>query len=211
LTQVIYGSRISLEVGFSSVLLTALIGATLGLLAGYFGGPLDMLVMRVSDIVLSFPIILLALALVGALGPSAENVVIALALAYWTSYARLVRATTLSVKEELYVEAARALGAGHGRIMLRHLLPNIAGPIVVLATLGVGAAIVAEASLDFLGLGVQPSTASWGLMTADGLRFLSQDSNLSTFAGIAIMWTVLGFNLVGDGLTDRLNPKLARR
>lgn len=210
-SQLIFGSRISLEVGFSSVLLTGVIGTTLGLLAGYFGGVLDMVVMRVSDIVLSFPLILLALALVGALGPSAQNVVIALALGYWTSYARLVRATVLSVKEELFVEAARALGVGHGRIMVRHLLPNIVGPIMVLATLGVGAAIVAEASLDFLGLGVQPSTASWGLMTADGLRYLSQDSNLSTFAGIAIMWTVLGFNLVGDGLTDYLNPRLARR
>lgn len=211
LSQLMYGSRISLIIGFSSVILTGLLGTVLGLLAGYIGGVLDMVIMRISDIVLSFPLILLALALVGALGPSAQNIVIALALGYWTSYARLVRATTLSMKEELYVEAARALGAGSLRIMLRHILPNIVGPILVLATLGVGAAIVAEASLDFLGLGVQPSTASWGLMTADGLRYLSQDANLSTFAGIAIMWTVLGFNLVGDGLTDYLNPKLARR
>jgi peptide/nickel transport system permease protein len=210
LSQLMYGARVSLAVGFSSVLLTSCIGTVLGLLAGYFGGVVDMVIMRVSDIVLSFPIILLALAIVAALGSSAENVVLALALGYWASYARLVRAATLSAKEELFVEAARALGVGHRRIMTRHILPEVVGPILVLATLGIGAAIVAEASLDFLGLGVQPSTASWGLMTADGLRYLSQDPNLSTFAGIAIMWTVLGFNLMGDGLTDYLNPRRLR-
>jgi peptide/nickel transport system permease protein len=210
LTRLFYGARVSLLVGFSSVLLAGSIGTTLGLIAGYVGGLVDTLIMRVTDIVLSFPIILLALALVAVLGPSARNVVLALGWSYWATYARLVRASTLSVKAETYIEAARAAGVGPGRIMLRHILPSILGPILVTATLGIGAAIVAEASLDFLGLGVQPPTATWGAMTSDGLHYLSQNADLATFSGMAIMWTVLGFNLLGDAITDFLNPRTAR-
>jgi peptide/nickel transport system permease protein len=210
LTRLFYGARVSLLVGFSSVLLAGSIGTALGLLAGYVGGFVNTLIMRITDIVLSFPIILLSLALVAVLGPSAENVVLALGLSYWATYARIVRAATLRVRAETFIEAAQAAGVGSLRIMVRHILPSIAGPILVSATLGIGAAIVAEASLDFLGLGVQPPTATWGAMSADGLRYLSQNADLATFAGIAIMWTVLGFNLLGDALTDAMNPRTAK-
>jgi peptide/nickel transport system permease protein len=211
LSRLFYGARVSLLVGFSSVLLAGCIGTALGLIAGYIGGFVNTLIMRITDIVLSFPIILLSLALVAVLGPSARNVVLALGWSYWATYARLVRAATLRVRAETFIEAARASGAGAGRIMLAHILPSILGPILVAATLGVGAAIVAEASLDFLGLGVQPPTATWGAMSADGLRYLSQNADLATFAGLAIMWTVLGFNLLGDALTDAMNPRAAKR
>jgi peptide/nickel transport system permease protein len=210
LTRLFYGARVSLLVGFSSVLLAGCIGTTLGLIAGYAGGFINTLIMRITDIVLSFPIILLSLALVAVLGPSAKNVVLALGLSYWATYARLVRAATLRVRAEMFIEAARAAGVGAGRIIVGHILPSILGPILVAATLGIGAAIVAEASLDFLGLGVQPPTATWGAMSADGLRYLSQNAGLATFSGIAIMWTVLGFNLLGDALTDAMNPRTAR-
>ena len=210
LSRLFYGARVSLLVGCLSVLLAGTIGTTLGLAAGYFGGIVNTLIMRVTDIVLSFPVILLALALVAALGASAQNVVLALGLTYWASYARLVRAATLGVRSEIFIDAALAVGMSSGRIMARHIFPNILGPILVMASLGIGTAIVAEASLDFLGLGVQPPTASWGAMTADGLHYLSQNADLSSFAGMAIMWTVLGFNLMGDGLAELINPKTAR-
>lgn len=207
LTRLLYGSQVSLLVGFSSVVIAGGIGTTLGLLAGYYRGVVDTLIMRVSDIVLSFPVILLALALVAVLGPSVRDVIVALGLSYWATYARIVRAATMEVLTEPYVEAAQAAGASHGHIMTRHVLRSILGPILVMATLGVGAAIVAEASLSFLGLGVQPPTPSWGDMMAAGLHYLSQDPLLSTDAGLAIMWTVLGFNLLGDGLSDHWNPR----
>jgi peptide/nickel transport system permease protein len=211
LSRLFYGAQVSLLVGFSSVVLAGSIGTALGLIAGYVGGFTNTLIMRITDIVLSFPIILLSLALVAVLGPSARNVVLALGWSYWATYARLVRATTLRVRAETFIEAARATGAGAGRIMLAHILPSILGPILVAATLGVGAAIVAEASLDFLGLGVQPPTATWGAMSADGLRYLGQNADLATFSGLAIMWTVLGFNLLGDALTDAMNPRAVKR
>jgi peptide/nickel transport system permease protein len=210
LSRLIWGSRVSLLVGLLSVLLAGTIGTTLGLAAGYLGGVVNTLIMRVTDIVLSFPVILLALALVAALGASAQNVVLALGLTYWASYARLVRAATLGVRGEVFIDAAQAVGVSSARIMGRHIFPNILGPILVMASLGIGATIVAEASLDFLGLGVQPPTASWGAMTADGLHYLSQNADLSSFAGLAIMWTVLGFNLIGDGLAELMNPKTAK-
>lgn len=210
LSRIFYGGRVSLLVGFSAVLVAGVIGTTLGLLAGYFGGAIDLVIMRLTDIVLSFPVILLALALVAVMGPSVRDIILALGFGYWASYARLVRAASLEARGEQYVEAARSVGNGHLRIMVRHILPNLAGPILVMATLGIGSAIVAEASLSFLGLGVQPPTASWGAMIADGLRFFLQSQDLSTFPGIAIMWTVLGFNLLGDGLADYLDPKTNR-
>ncbi len=210
LTRIFYGGRVSLLVGFASVVIAGVIGTTLGLVASHFGGIVDTLIMRLTDIVLSFPVILLALALVAVLGPSVRDIILALGLGYWASYARLVRAAGLEVREEQYIEAARSVGNGDLRIMLRYMLPNVLGPILVMATLGVGSAIVAEASLSFLGLGVQPPTASWGAMIADGLRFFLQSPNLSTFPGFAIMWTVLGFNLLGDGLSDYFNPKINR-
>jgi peptide/nickel transport system permease protein len=163
--------------------------------------------MRLVDLFLGFPALILALALVAALGPGAVNVTIALVAVFWTEYARVVRAITLSEGEREYVAAARALGASNGRILFRQILPNTLGPVVVLATLGIGTAIVAESGLSFLGFGVQPPTPTWGWTLAYGMRFLRSDVWLSTIPGLFIMMTVLGFNLFGDGLRDYLDPK----
>ncbi len=208
LTRIIYGARVSLLVGVVSVGLALVIGVTLGALAGYFGGWVDLAVSRLIDIFLAFPFVLLALSLVAALGPSRNNVILALGLIYWTTYARVVRASVLAIREEEYVQAARTLGAPPLRIIVGHILPNAVAPVIVIATLGLGSAITAEAALSFLGLGVQPPEASWGSTLTFGLQFLRQAPWLSTFPGLAIMLTVLGFNLLGDGLRDVLDPRL---
>jgi len=207
LARLIYGARISLLVALTSVGAASLIGVTLGLLAGYYGGWTESVVMRVVDVFLAFPAILLALALVAVLGASAGSVIIALALVFWTQYARIVRAATLAEREKAYVEAARAIGAGDGHILFRHILPNIISPVVILATLGMGTAVVAESTLSFLGLGVQPPAPSWGWTLSFGTRYLRDAPHIATFSGLAIMATVLGFNLLGDGIRDRLDPK----
>ena len=207
LARLIYGARISLVVALTSVGAASLIGVTLGLLAGYYGGWTESVVMRVVDVFLAFPAILLALALVAVLGASAGSVIIALALVFWTQYARIVRAATLAEREKAYVEAARAIGAGDGHILFRHILPNIISPVVILATLGMGTAVVAESTLSFLGLGVQPPAPSWGWTLSFGTRYLRDAPHIATFSGLAIMATVLGFNLLGDGIRDRLDPK----
>ncbi|MDA5107989.1 ABC transporter permease [Brevibacillus sp. LEMMJ03] len=209
-TRILYGARVSLEVGIVSVGLALVIGVTLGLIAGYYGGWLDTLIMRIVDIVLSFPVLLLAIAFVAALGPGIENVIIALALVYWTSYARLVRANVLAIKEEEYVQAARTIGSSDFRIIFYNILPNCLAPIVVVATLGLGQAIVAEATLSFLGLGIQPPESSWGWTLAFGMKFLQDAPHLSIYPGIAIMITVLGFNLLGDGIRDLTDTKRKR-
>jgi peptide/nickel transport system permease protein len=207
-TRLIYGSRVSLEVGLISVGIAMTIGVVLGLISGYYGGWIDSLIMRIVDIFLSFPVILLAIAFVAALGPSIINVMIALGLVYWTNYARVVRSSVLSIKEEEYVQAAKTVGASDLRIIFVYILPNALAPIVVVATLGLGTAIVAEATLSFLGLGVQPPEASWGWTLSFGLKFLRDAPYLSIFPGLAIMLSVLGFNLLGDGLRDLTDPKL---
>lgn len=209
-TRILYGARVSLEVGIVSVGLALVIGVTLGLIAGYYGGWLDTLIMRIVDIVLSFPVLLLAIAFVAALGPGIENVIIALALVYWTSYARLVRANVLAIKEEEYVQAARTIGSSDFCIIFYNILPNCLAPIVVVATLGLGQAIVAEATLSFLGLGIQPPESSWGWTLAFGMKFLQDAPHLSIYPGIAIMITVLGFNLLGDGIRDLTDTKRKR-
>jgi peptide/nickel transport system permease protein len=163
--------------------------------------------MRLVDLFLGFPALILAMAVIAVLGPGAVNVAIALILVFWTQYARVVRAIVLAERAREYVRAAQAIGAGPVRIMLRHILPNAIGPVVVLATLGVGTAIVAESGLSFLGLGVQPPTPTWGWTLSYGLRFLRSDPWMSTIAGLTIMLTVLGFNLLGDGLRDQLDPR----
>ena len=207
LARLIYGARISLLVALTSVSAASLIGVTLGLLAGYYGGWTESVVMRIVDVFLAFPAILLALALVAVLGAGLSSVIIALALVFWTQYARVVRAATLAEREKAYVEAARAIGAGDGHILFRHILPNIASPVVILATLGMGTAVVAESTLSFLGLGVQPPAPSWGWTLAFGTRYLRDAPHIATFSGLAIMATVLGFNLLGDGIRDLLDPK----
>jgi len=207
LARLVYGARISLLVALISVGAASLIGVTLGLLAGYYGGWTESLVMRIVDVFLAFPAILLALALVAVLGAGAGSVIIALALVFWTQYARVVRAATLAERAKAYVEAARAVGAGDGHILFRHILPNIVSPVVILATLGMGTAVVAESTLSFLGMGVQPPAPSWGWTLAFGTRYLRDAPHIATFSGLAIMATVLGFNLLGDGIRDLLDPK----
>lgn len=207
LSRIIFGARVSLRVGFSVVFIASLIGVTLGAMAGYFGGVVDMLVMRLCDILLAFPGILLAIALVAVLGPSLNNVILALATIGWVGYARLVRGQVLKVREMEYVTAARALGARSPRVIVLHVLPNVINPVIVMATLGLAGAILAEAALSFLGLGVQPPTPSWGAMLTAGRRYLGLANHLAIFPGAAIMLAVMGLNFLGDGLIDALDPK----
>ena len=211
-TRIAYGGRISLFVGLLSIGVATSLGATVGLAAGYLGGRTDFLLMRIVDLFLGFPPFILALALVAALGPGVHSVTIALISVFWTESARLVRGIALSERERDYVTAARAMGATPVWIALRQIVPRALGPLAIVSTLGVGTAIVAEAGLSFLGFGVQPPTPTWGWTLAYGMRYLRSDMWLSTVPGLAILITVLGFNLLGDGLRDRLDPKsLVRR
>lgn len=209
LSRILYGGRVSLLVGVATVGLSLAIGFVAGSLSGFFGGWLDQLLMRVIDILLAFPGILLAIAFTAVLGPGLDHVVIALCLIGWTSYARLVRGEILALRERDFVHAARALGCEPRRIIVRHLLPNLLPPLMIQATFGLAAAIVAEGSLSFLGLGVEPPTPSWGSMLNDGRQFLLVAPHLTTYPGLAIMITVLALNLVGDALQDRLHIRNA--
>ncbi|HXJ78533.1 MAG TPA: ABC transporter permease [Candidatus Methylomirabilis sp.] len=208
LARIIYGSRIALLVGLSAVLISGLLGMTIGLCAGYFGGRLDDFFMRLADIQLAFPFILLAIAVIGVLGPSLGNIIVVIGVSSWVVYARVVRAEVLSIREREFVQAAVALGSLDGRILLRHVLPNAFTPWLVVATLDMARVIVIESALSFLGLGVQPPTPTWGGMLADGRVYLSTAWWLATFPGLAILITVLGINLFGDGLRDTLDPRL---
>jgi peptide/nickel transport system permease protein len=208
LSRLIFGARVSLWVGLITVTLSGVIGVSGGLVAGYLGGYWDVVIMRLVDVFLAFPVIILAIAIVAVRGPGLTNVLIALALVYWTTYARVVRGVVLTLRDEEYAWAARTLGASTTRIVVRHLLPNTVAPIVVLASLGMGNAILSEAALSFLGFGIQPPEASWGSMLNSGMQFLRDASFLSTWPGVAIFVTVLGFNLLGDGLRDALDPRL---
>jgi len=205
-TRVLYGARISLLVGMIVVSVSATVGIALGSIAGYFGGRVDEAISRVIDILLAFPGLLLAIALVAVLGPSLTNVVMALTLIGWVGYARLVRGQVLRAREFEFVQAARALGATTPRILLRHVIPTTLPAVTVQATLGMGAAILNEASLSFLGLGVQPPTPSWGTMLNYGRGHLLDAPHLTIFPGVAIAVLVLGFNFLGDGLRDALDP-----
>ena len=207
LARIVYGTRVSLAVGVVTVGISLLIGAAIGALAGFAGGWVDELLMRAVDVLLAFPGLLLAIALTGVLGPSLRNVVIALSLIGWTGFARLARGEIVRLREREFVEAARALGVPEGRILFRHLMPLLATPLLVQATFGMAAAIVAEASLSFLGLGAQPPTASWGAMLNDGRAFVLVAPHLTVFPGLAILVTVLGLNFLGDGLRDRLDVR----
>jgi peptide/nickel transport system permease protein len=211
LAHVLYGARVSLVVSLFAVLLSGIVGVTLGGLAGYLGGLTDEAVMRVVDVVLAFPGILLAIFITAVLGPSLVNVVFALTVTGWTGYARLARAQILTLRERDYVHAARALGARGGRILFRHLLPNAAGPLVVQATFAIPGAILAEASLSFLGLGVPPGTPSWGALVDQGTQYLLVAPHVALFPGLAIALTVLGFNFLGDALRDAIDPRRRSR
>jgi len=208
LARLIYGTRVSLQVGIVAVGIAATLGTAVGLTAGYYGGVVDNVLMRTVDVFLAFPVIVLAIAIIAVLGPSLVNVMIALGLVAWTTYARVVRGQVLILRELDFVQAARAAGTGDARIIVRHILPNALAPIIVLATVGMAAAIIAEAALSFLGLGVQPPTPSWGSMLNEGRAFLRTAPHISTLPGLAIMVTVLGFNFLGDGLRDALDPRL---
>lgn len=208
LRRVLHGTRISLLIGFVVVLVSGAAGTVLGLVAGYYGRALDTVIMRLLDILLAFPAILLAIAIVAVRGPGLANTILAVAIVGIPGYARVVRSLVLSLRERDYVDAARMVGASHARIMFLHILPNSLSPIIVQATLGMGGAILFAAALGFLGLGVQPPRPEWGAMIADGIKFLRQSPHLVFFPGMAIMLTVLGFNLLGDGLRDALDPQL---
>jgi len=210
LSRIIHGSRLSLLVGVISVGIAMAIGVPLGVASGYYGGNFDNLIMRIMDIVLSFPSILLAIFIVATLGPGLRNTMIAVGLVAIPAYARLVRASVLSVREQDYVQAARALGGSDFRIMIRSIVPNSLSPLIVQSTLGMATAILDAAGLSFLGLGAQPPAAEWGAMLSDGRSLILSAPWVITFAGVAILLSVLGFNLLGDGLRDALDPRLKR-
>ncbi len=208
LTRLMYGARISLLVGVISVTISVLIGVSMGLAAGYYGGWMDTLTMRLIDVMLAFPGILLALAIVAIMGPGLLNVMIAVGVAAVPTYARVVRGAVLSTKQNAYVEAALVVGCEHLRVLVRHILPNVLAPIIVIATLRVGSAIITGAALSFLGLGAQPPTPEWGAMLTEGRNALRVAWWITTFPGVAIMITVLSMNLLGDGLRDALDPRM---
>jgi len=209
-SRIVYGARISLKIGFIVVGIGATVGTILGGTAGYFGGLYDMIIMRIVDLLLAFPFLILAIVIAAALGPSIVNVMVALGSVSWLRYARIVRGEVLSIKEREYIDAGRAIGASNLRILIRHVLPNCAACVLVLATLQMASALIAAASLNFLGMGVQPPQPAWGAMLNDAQEFLREAWWYSFFPGVAIVITVLGINFVGDGLRDALDPKMRR-
>lgn len=210
-SRVIYGARVSLLVGFSTVGFAIIVGTLLGALAGYVGGWVDNIIMRVLDVLMAFPSLLLAITIVSVLGPGLQNALLAIAIVSIPIYARVVRASVLSVKEQAYVAASKALGANHWHILFQRILPNSIPPLIVQGTLGVGTAILDAAALSFLGLGAQPPTAEWGTMLGSERNQVFTAPHLVFFPGIAIMLTVLAFNLMGDGLRDAIDPRLSQK
>ena len=210
LSRLLYGARISIRIALIVVALAGVSGTLIGVLCGYLGGWVDNLLMRITDMFMAFPQLILAMAISSALGPSLENVVIAVSMTEWTFFARLARSRAIAVREEDYVEAARAMGATGWRVLARHVLPMCLSPVIVQATLEMGGIIRTAASLGFLGLGAQPPTPEWGVMVADGRNYLPTAWWACVFPGLAIMFTVLGFNLLGDGIRDILDPRMRR-
>lgn len=208
LSRIIYGSRISLVIGFFAVSISLIFGSLIGLLSGFYGGWFDRIAMRVIDIMLAFPYILLTIVIVALLGPTLLNAMIAIGIARLPQYTRIMRASVLAEKAAEYVEAEKSLGVGNMELMFMSILPNCLAPIIVQATLGVGSAIIESAALSFLGLGAQPPTPEWGLMIASAREFVSSAWWIVTFPGVAILLVVLGFNLLGDGIRDVLDPRL---
>jgi peptide/nickel transport system permease protein len=210
LSRILYGSRLSMGVGFAAVIFGAFFGITLGLIAGYYGKWVDSIIMRCMDVLLAFPGILLALAIVSALGPSLINVTIAVGVFSVPLFARIVRGSTLEVKQLEYIDAIRSLGANDGTIIFKHILPNILSPIIVQGTLRVATAILSAAGLSFLGLGAQPPSSEWGTMLSSGRDFLFTAPYIALFPGLAIAFLVLGFNIFGDGLRDAFDPRMKK-
>lgn len=210
LSRILFGARMTLSIAISAVVLGAIIGVSLGIVAGFSGGIIDTLLMRLVDIQLAFPLILFALLVVAAVGPSVTNLVIVLGVASWTQYARIIRGQVLALREREFILSARAAGAGPLRMMIRHILPNVVTPVLVVGTLQLARIIVMDAALSFLGLGVQPPTPSWGRMLAEGRIYIESAWWVVTFPGLAIAFTVLSVNLVGDWLRDYFDPRLLR-
>jgi len=208
LSRLLYGARISLVIGLTVVMLAGIFGTLVGLVAGYAGGFTEEGLMRLTDVFLAFPPLILAMAIAGALGPSLTNAIIAIAVVTWAVYARLARGQILSLRKQEFIEAARSVGVPRSRILLRHLLPNALAPLLVQASFDMGAAIVSAAGLSFIGFGAQPPTPEWGVMISEGRNFISTEPWLSLFPGLAILLAVGAFNVLGDGLRDALDPRL---
>jgi peptide/nickel transport system permease protein len=210
LSRIIYGSRVSLVVGFTAVVIGGVLGTALGVIAGFFGGPSDEIIMALADMQLAFPTILLAIAIIAVLGPSFSNLVFVIGVSGWVTYARVARGQVLSLREKEFVEAIRAQGGSRLRIIWRHILPNTLAPLIVVATLDLARTIILESTLSFLALGIQPPTPSWGGMLSDGREYLLSAWWIATFPGLALMLTALSFNRLGDWLRDRTDPRLRR-
>lgn len=206
--RLVHGARVSLKVGILAVGMAIAIGGFLGAVAGYYGGKLDNIIMRIMDIFLAVPSILLAIAIVSALGPNLLNLMIAVSISSVPGYARIVRASVLSIRDQEFIEAARAIGASDARIIFRHIIPNSLAPVIVQGTLGVASAILSTAGLSFIGLGIQPPAPEWGSMLSGGRQYLRYAWWVTTFPGVSIMITILSLNLLGDGLRDALDPRL---
>ena len=208
LSRVIHGARISLVVGFSSIITAIIVGGLLGAISGYYGGRLDNILMRAMDILMSIPGMLMAISLAAAMGPGLTNMVIAIAIADIPGYARVVRSSVLTIKDQEYIEAAQSIGASDARIILKHIIPNCIAPIIVQATLGMAGAILSASSLSFLGLGIQPPTPEWGSMLSAARQYIMNYPHICIFPGLAIMITIFALNMLGDGLRDALDPRL---
>ena len=210
LSRLLVGARLSIGTAVVAGLAIGVVGLVMGMLAGWFGGAVDMVISRIVDVLLAFPLFLLALGITGLIGPGLRNLSIALVSVAWAGYARIVRSAVLAERNKPYVEAARAAGASEARIMGKHVLPNVVAPVLVLTTLDMGVVLLAVSGLSFLGLGVKPPTAEWGSMLAEGRNYLDQGPQMTVFPGAAIFLMVLGFNLLGDGLRDALDPRASR-
>jgi len=211
LSRVVWGGRVSLLVGVAAVGTGLVVGSFLGLLAGFYGGWTDAVILRVVDVLLTFPAVLLAIAIVAVAGASLQNVIIAIAMINIPRFARVIRGSVLAVREQDFIAAAQVLGVGHARMLALHVLPNVASPLIVFASLNIGTAILTEASLSFLGIGVAPPTPTWGTIVQSGSQYLERAPWVALSAGSAIMITVLGFNVLGDGIRDALDPRLRDR
>jgi peptide/nickel transport system permease protein len=209
-SRILFGARISLIIGVVVVVTAGVVGTFIGLVAGYAGGLVDEALMRLTEVFLAFPALILAMAIAGALGPSLTNAIIAIAAVTWAVYARLTRGQILSLRRREFVEAARAIGASRTRIVVRHLLPNALAPIMIQASFDLGSSIIAAAGLSFIGFGAQPPTPEWGVMISEGRNYISTQPWLSLFPGLAILFAVGSFNLLGDGLRDAFDPRLSR-
>jgi peptide/nickel transport system permease protein len=208
LSRIVYGTRVSIAAATMATLVIMIFGVTIGAIAGYFGGIIDQAIMRIVDVLLAFPNLILTIAIAGMLGPSLMNLIIAMTATGWVGYSRIVRGSVLSVKETEFVEAARAMGCSNSYIIVRHIIPNIISPVIVIATIGMGSTILSITGLSFLGLGAQPPTPEWGAMLSESKSFMTTAPHLMIFPGLMIMIVVLAFNFLGDGLRDALDPRL---